>query len=78
MAILFNQPVKHGAVQLLPGVPLGFADPDAEPYFIKAGWASSTVDSPAFVYDAEVVSVDPETVFADGANKGRRVLGEGE
>ena len=78
MAIKFNQPVKHGAVQILPGVALAFADPDAEPYFLKAGWAEPTSESPVFTYDAESVAVDAEAVFADGPNKGQRVLEAGE
>ena len=77
MAIKFNQPVKHGAVQLLPGIALAFEDADAEAYFTKAGWAEVTSDEPVFTYDAEAIAVDPEAVFGDGPTKGQRVLEAG-
>ncbi len=78
MTLVFNQPVKHGAQQFLPGVPVGFEDPDAEAYFVNAGWASVSADEPVFIYDAEAVAIDTQAVFGDGPSKGQLVLGAGE
>ena len=66
MAIEFNQPVKHGRQQFIPGVSVAFDDPDAEPYFIAAGWASPTTVTPLFTYTEASVQVDPLTRFPSG------------
>lgn len=83
MAVKFHQPanggqILHGREVFIPGVSLAFEDPDAEPFFIKAGWAEATEEPPALTYSQERVSIDPEAVFADGPSKGQPVLsGEG-
>lgn len=74
MALLFNQFVRHGRVEIPADVPVAFADPDAEPFFIALGWAETTTKKPRRTYSQEEVSIDPETTNAD---TGLRVLGEG-
>ncbi len=49
MAIIFKEPVLHGRIQFLPGVPV--AVPGAEHYFVAAGWASTTTETPVFSYN---------------------------
>lgn len=71
MAVKFNQPVKHGSVQLVPGVAVAFEDPDADPYFIAAGWAEATTDDPVFTYTEEQINVDP---LARSAETGGYIL----
>lgn len=75
MAIKFTSPTKHGAITFVPGVSLAFEDKDAEPYFIAAGFAEVTKDKPVMTYAQGEVDIDPETVFGDGPNKGKLVMG---
>lgn len=63
-SIEFNQSVRHGPVQFIPGVPVAFEDPDAAPYFIAAGWAAASDAAPVHVYDAGTIDVDPLTRVA--------------
>lgn len=65
MAVIFNQSVKHGRVQFLPGVAVAFEDADAEPYFIAAGWADETKDEPVHTYGLGEVDADPLTRFGE-------------
>lgn len=73
-SIIFRHAVKHGRHHFLPGVPLAFEDADAAPYFIGAGWADESDQEPVHTYPAGEVDIDPDTVFADGPNKGRKVM----
>jgi hypothetical protein len=73
MAVIFNQAVKHAALQLIPGVPVAFEDDGAEGYFIAAGWADTTDDEPVHTYPVGSAPVDPLTRFAD---TGRYVMPE--
>ncbi|WP_293875551.1 hypothetical protein [Sphingomonas sp. UBA978] len=75
MAIKFTSPTKHGATTFVPSVALAFEDKDAEPYFIAAGFAEATDDEPVMTYPVGEVDIDPETVFGDGPNKGKLVMG---
>lgn len=61
MTIKFNQAVKHGIHQFIPGVAVSV--PGAEEYFIAAGWAETTDDESVFTY--EDVIVDPRTRFSE-------------
>lgn len=74
MAIIFNQSVKHGRLQLIPTVPLAFQDERAEEFFVAAGWAEATDQEPIHTYPAGSVAIDPDTVFA-GTNQ--KVLTDG-
>lgn len=76
MAVKFNSTTKHSGLVLLPGVSLAFDDDRAEEFFVAAGWAETTDEAPVHVYPVGSVEIAPETVFADGANRGARVLGE--
>lgn len=67
-AVIFNSLTKHGALQFLPGVPLGFEDKEVVDYFVACGWAKLTDKEPAHVYgEGEVICgsgnglVDPQT-----------------
>lgn len=62
MAVIFNQTVRHGRHIFVPGAPVAFTD-GVEDYFVAAGWASVTSDSPVFTY--EDVEIDPLTRFAE-------------
>lgn len=75
MALIFNQFVRHGRVEIPGAVPVGFEDKDAEPYFLKLGWAETTTKKPQRIYTQDEVSIDPETT---DAATGARVLGEAE
>jgi hypothetical protein len=75
MAVRFNQLVKHGRLAFTPGPAYAFEDPDAEPYFTKMGWAEPTDDAADFTIPLGDIDIDPATVFADGPQKGQRVLG---
>jgi hypothetical protein len=66
MAVKALQRYLHQGVEFLPGPAFGFEDPDAEPFFIKTGCFEATSDEPVRVYTQDEISVDPETVFADG------------
>jgi hypothetical protein len=85
MAVIFNQPVKQGRLQLIPGVALAFKDERAEDYFVACGWAEKTKDKAVHTYPVgsltyfneageEVPGIDPATVFGSGDNAGRQVL----
>lgn len=64
MAVIFNQAVKHGTLQLIPGSPVAFDDDRAEEYFVAAGWAETTGSEPAFTFPEGSVSIDLDTVNA--------------
>lgn len=74
MATVFNQRVKHGRLDLHPGVLYGFEDPDASPYFVAAGWAEETADDPVVLISEGEVEIDPDTTFADGEKRGQKVI----
>lgn len=74
MSIIFRTPTRHGRHTFVPGTPLGFEDPDAEPYFIAAGFADDSTEEPKYVYPLDAVDIDPQTTFADGPNKGQLVM----
>lgn len=74
MSIIFNQAVKHGKSQFFPGVPVAFEDEDAAPYFLAAGWADETDQSPLHTYSKGEIDIDPETVFGSGEKIGQRVM----
>lgn len=74
MAIIFNQSILHDRTRLMPGVALAFEDPDAEGYFVAAGWAEATKKDPVHTYSKDEIVVDPATTHADGPNKGQLVI----
>lgn len=59
--IKFHSLTKHGTLQFLPSVPLGFDDPDAAPYFVACGWADYTDETPLHTYAQGEVEIDPAT-----------------
>lgn len=71
MAVIFNQAVKHDRHQFFPGVAVAFDDANAENYFVAAGWAVATEETPVFVYPEGSVEIDTDAVFAE---TGRKVL----
>lgn len=73
-AIKFKNLTKHGTLQFPPGVTFAFEDPDAAPYFIKAGFAEKSSEEPTYVYPKTSIDVDPETIFADGPRRGQKVM----
>jgi hypothetical protein len=73
--ITFKSLTKHGRLAFAPGPKYAFEDPDAAPYFLAMGWAEKAEGEPDFVIPIGELDIDPETVFADGPNKGQRVLG---
>lgn len=75
MAIKFSGPTRHGHHTFAPTIALAFDDEDAETYFVKAGFAEATNDEPVMTYPAGSVEIDPETVFGDGPNRGKLVIG---
>jgi hypothetical protein len=72
----FNCLVKHGRAAFSPGPVYAFEDADAVPYFVALGCATETADPADFTIPAGECVIDPETVFADGPNRGQRVLGD--
>jgi len=76
MAVKFKGPTKHGVHTFLPGGAVAFKDKHAEDYFVKAGFAekAGAKDEVAFTYPEGTVEIDPDTVHADGARKGLKVL----
>lgn len=66
--------IKHDRVAFHPGVPYGFEDQDAEPYFKAAFGAEDTDDEPSVIFTQDEVSIDPDTIFGGGPNKGEKVL----
>lgn len=74
-SFIFSNVTKQGKVQLAPGVPYGFEDPDAIPYFSAMGWGEESDKDPVVTITLGEFDIDPETVFADGPNKGQLVIG---
>lgn len=66
--------VKHGRLAFSPGPVYGFEDPAAVQFFVAMGWASETTDPADFDIPAGEITIDADTVFADGPRKGQRVL----
>lgn len=75
MALIFNQFVRHDRVEIPADVPVAFEDKDAEPYFLKLGWAEATTKKPRRTYSQDEVAIDPETT---DAATGARVLEGGK
>jgi hypothetical protein len=76
-AIKFHGVTKHGRNAFVPSTPLGFEDPGAIPFFVAAGFGEETDEEPVMTYPEGTVEIDPNTVFADGPNKGKLVIAEG-
>jgi len=75
MAIKFNQTVKHGRLQFSPGLIYAFEDENAEPYFIKLGWAEKVKGNAEYTYSKDDVEIDVETVVGtNGPDTGAKVL----
>lgn len=74
MSLKFNQRVKHGKLDFHPKVVYGFEDPDAPVYFKAMGWAAETSEKPEVTITIGELDIDPDTVFGDGPNKGRKVM----
>lgn len=66
MTIKFHGPgeTKQTGQSFLPGIALAFDDPQAEDFFVAAGWAETTKETPIFTYPEGTVEIDPETVHA--------------
>jgi hypothetical protein len=76
--IIFNQTggVRHGRFHFIEGVPYGFDDPDAAPYFKACGWADDAAEGtePKQIIALEEIDIDPCTVWGEGLNKGKFVM----
>jgi hypothetical protein len=68
MTIKFKGPglTHHEQHRFPPKVPFRFEDPDAEPYFLAAGWAEETDEEPIHTYTQGEVDVDPMTTLPTG------------
>jgi hypothetical protein len=64
MSVIFKTRTKHDRLDLLPTIPLAFADEGAETYFISAGFADPTTLAPLVTYPKGSVHVDPMTIHA--------------
>lgn len=64
MAVKFNQQVRHGRIEFLPGLIVAFEDANGDAYFINAGWADSTTETPVRTYTADEVAIDTNTRVA--------------
>lgn len=60
-SFIFNGTTKHGIHTFVGGVPLGFEDEDAIPYFKACGWGAESDEEPSHIYPAGEVQVDPGT-----------------
>lgn len=74
MPVIFKESILHDRTRLMPGVSLAFEDPDAEAYFVAAGWADATKAKPVHTYSQEEIAVDPTTTYGDGPKKGQLVI----
>lgn len=72
--VTFKGRTKHGRLDFHPKVKYGFEDPDAVPYFNACGWCDPADGEPDVVIGIDELDIDPNTVFADGPNKGKKVL----
>ena len=70
----FPSKTIHGRHVFAPGAAYGFEDPDAVVYFRRAFGAEKTDEEPGVVVTAAELDIDPDTVFADGEEKGRKVM----
>lgn len=79
MNVRFTTMVKHNRLAFSPG-PVYALEGEyaaaAGAYFIAMGWAAETTDPVDFTIGGDDLYVNPETTFADGPNKGQRVLPE--
>lgn len=81
MAIRFTGVTKHGKKEFAPGVAYRFEDPDAEPYFRKAGWAEAYKPSKGeTVIEVGIgeVDIDPDTIHNETRLKVADLTLEGE
>jgi hypothetical protein len=74
MSTVFNQRFKHGRLDFHPGVPYGFEDPDAAPYFEALGVAAPDEAEPAVTIGIGEIDIDPCTLWGTGPNKWRFVM----
>jgi hypothetical protein len=73
MNIIFNQAVKHGKREFVPGVVYGVSA-EAGAYFLATGWASETADPAVVTVDAAETEIDPNTIWGTGENRGQPVI----
>lgn len=74
MNIKFNTLVKHERVMFSPAIVYGFSEANVAAYFIAAGMAAESEDPADVEIAAGEVTVDPDTVFGTGPNRGKLVL----
>src|SRR4051812_31039788 len=66
----FNREVKHGTHRLHKRLVARFEDPDAAPYFVRAGWAEFTDKEPDVTFTEGEVEIDPETIMGNNGPDG--------
>lgn len=74
MSTAFNRRFKHGRLDFHPGVPYGFEDPDAAPYFEALGVAEADEAAPAVVIGIDEIDIDPCTIWASGQPNARKFV----
>lgn len=74
MAIKFKETTKHSGQTFLPEMAVAFDDARAEEYFLAAGQASKTSETPVHMFPVGTLEIDEGAVFADGPNKGEKIL----
>lgn len=74
MPVKFNHVTKHGKLQIAPSISIAFEDEGAEAYFVAAGFAEETDEEPVMTFPEGSVTVDPETIFGTGDQRGQKVL----
>jgi len=68
----FNRECKHGVHRFFDGLVAQFEDPDAAPYFVRAGWASFSSKEPKVTYTQGEVDIDPETIMGNEGPEGTK------
>lgn len=74
MAVKFKAAAKKNGQTFIPGVAMAFEDDDAEGYLVRAGFAEEAKEDPVVTFPVGTWPVDTDTTFADGDQKGRKVM----
>lgn len=75
---IFNAKTNQNRLVFAPGVPYGFEDPDACPFFKACGWGdfAEAGTDPVITITAEELDIDPCIMWADDNAEAGRVKGK--
>ena len=76
--IKFTDDVRHDRLRFLPGSVIGFKSKPHADYFVRCGWATPSKEKPQAVFEADELTIDPETIHHETGLKVKDIKTESE